>query len=86
VPPVDETVYPDTATPEVAEMVDDDSVKAGAAGFTVIANVRVAVFAALLAVIVYVLALATVVGVPEIRPVEVLKESPGVFVIAGDIA
>jgi hypothetical protein len=52
VPPVDETVYPDTATPEVADMVDDESVKAGAAGFTVIAKVRVAVLAALVAVIV----------------------------------
>ena len=40
---------------------------------------------ALVAVIVYVLEDADVVGVPEINPVAVLKESPGVFEIAGEI-
>ena len=73
------------ATPVVAEIVADDNVNAGAAGFTVMAKVCVAVFAALVAVIVYVLELATVVGVPEIRPVEVLNARPGVLEIAGEI-
>jgi hypothetical protein len=36
-------------------------------------------------VIVYVLEEAVVVGVPEISPVLVLKESPGVLEIAGEI-
>jgi hypothetical protein len=40
---------------------------------------------AFVAVIVYVVTAATVVGVPDISPVLVLKESPGVFEIAGDI-
>jgi hypothetical protein len=52
VPPVEEMVYPVTATPVVAEIVDDDNVNAGATGFMVIAKVRVAVLAALVAVIV----------------------------------
>jgi hypothetical protein len=60
-------------------------VKAGAAGFTVIAKVCVTELIAFEAVIVYVLELAAVVGVPVIRPVDVLNESPGVFEIVGEI-
>jgi hypothetical protein len=40
---------------------------------------------AFVAVIVYVRIVAAVVGVPEIKPVVVLNESPGVFEIAGEI-
>jgi hypothetical protein len=69
----------------VAEIDDDESVKAGAAGFTVIAKVRVAELVAFVAVTVYVNDVAAVVGVPEIKPVLVLNTSPGVFEIAGDI-
>ena len=51
-----------------------------------IVKVRVAAgLVAFVAVIVYVAADAAVVGVPEIRPVAVLNESPGVFEMAGDI-
>ena len=78
-------MYPDTATPAVAEMVDDDNVNAGAATLTVIEKSRVAVLVAFVAVTVYVVELAAVVGDPEMRPVDVLKESPGVFEIAGEI-
>jgi hypothetical protein len=53
---------------------------------TVIINVAVAGGAvALVAVIVYVLAIAAVVGVPVIRPVDTSKDRPGVFEIAGAI-
>jgi hypothetical protein len=52
---------------------------------TVIEYVRFAVLTALVAVIVYVLDEAAVVGVPEIKPVEVENDSPGVFEIAGEI-
>jgi hypothetical protein len=59
---------------------------AGGAGLTVIAKVRVALGdVALVAVIVKVLELAAVVGVPEISPVEVLNESPGVLEMSGEI-
>jgi hypothetical protein len=40
---------------------------------------------ALVAVIVYVLEDADVVGVPDIKPVAESKEIPGVFEIAGEI-
>ena len=49
-------MYPETATPVVAEIVDDDNVNAGASigssALTVIANVRVAASAAFVPVIV----------------------------------
>ena len=74
------------SVPGVKAVVLIDALGAGGA-LTVIANVRVAFGSvALIAVIVYVLETAAVVGVPEIRPVEVLKDSPGVLVIAGEIA
>ena len=78
-------MYPLVTTPVVAEIDDDDKVNAGAATLMVIEKSRVAVFVTFVAVIVYVLELAATVGVPEMRPVDELKESPGVFEIAGDI-
>jgi len=82
---VEEIVYPLVTTPVVTEIDDDDKVNAGAATLTVIEKSRVAVLVTFVAVIVYVLELAATVGVPEMRPVDELKESPGVFEIAGDI-
>jgi hypothetical protein len=82
---VEEIVYPLVTTPVVAEIDDDDKVNAGAATLTVIEKSRVAVLVTFVAVIVYVLELAATVGVPEMRPVDELKESPGVFEIAGEI-
>jgi len=82
---VKEIVYPLVTTPVVTEIDDDDKVNAGAATLTVIEKSRVAVLVTFVAVIVYVLELAATVGVPEMRPVDELKESPGVFEIAGDI-
>lgn len=78
-------MYPLVTTPVVTEIDDDDKVNAGAATLTVIEKSRVAVLVTFVAVIVYVLELAATVGVPEMRPVDELKESPGVFEIAGDI-
>ena len=78
-------MYPLVTAPVVAEIDDGDKVNAGAATLTVIEKSRVAVFVTFVAVIVYVLELAAAVGVPEMRPVDELKESPGVFEIAGEI-
>ena len=78
-------MYPIVTTPVVAAIDDDDRVNAGAATLTVTEKSRVAVLVTFVAVIVYVLELAAAVGVPEMRPVDELKESPGVFEIAGEI-
>ena len=78
-------MYPLVTTPDVAEIDDDDKVNAGAATLTVIEKSRVAVLVTFVAVTVYVVELAAAVGVPEMRPVDELKESPGVFEIAGEI-
>jgi hypothetical protein len=88
VPPVDEIVYPVSTVLTVLFSEDDESVKAGAARASTTVNVKVleADPVGLVAVIVYVVALATEVGVPEIKPVEVLNVSPGVFEIAGLIS
>ncbi len=87
-PPVDEIVYPVIAVLTVLFSEDDESVKAGAARASTTVNVKVleADPVGLVAVIVYVVALATEVGVPEIKPVEVLNDSPGVFEIEGLIS
>ena len=68
------------------EIVEGERVIDTAARLTVIVKVRVAFGSVeLVAVIVYVRAAATAVGVPETRPVDVLNESPGVFEISGEI-
>jgi hypothetical protein len=54
----------------------DDNVNAGAAKVTVNANVCVVELVAFVAVIVYVVADCTVVGVPDNNPVEVLNDVP----------
>jgi hypothetical protein len=73
------------AEPTVPEIVEGERVITGAARLMVIVKFCDAELVAFVAVIVYVRASAAVVGVPEISPVEVLKESPGVFEMAGDI-
>ena len=77
------------ATPVVAEIVADDNVNAGAAGFTVMAKVCVAVFAALVAVIVYVPLTALYVNLrtagvrmPRLDPPDVLM-TPALLVAIG---
>ena len=59
---------PTTHAPPVAHVA--------AAAVTVSVNVCVAVLVAFVAVIVYTVATCTVVGVPDIKPVDVLKVKP----------
>jgi hypothetical protein len=79
-------VYPVIAVLTVFVSAAALNVKAGAAILTVKVNVCVALPVALVAVTVYVVALATVFGVPVSAPVVVLKLIPGGVALIAKLA
>ena len=71
---------------EIEDLCSGSLMTAGMGGeSTFKSKVREVLPAALVAVTVYVRNALGEVGVPEIKPVDVLKESPGAFEIAGEI-
>ena len=88
VPPPNDRVAGVIAVPTVPEMDDGPEIVGrgfGGGELMIISKVWEVLPETLVAVIVYVLADADVVGVPEINPVATSNESPGEFEIAGEI-